>query len=86
MLHHAAAEDDPLWRDRQRDLRAELAEAVGFDVQDRMVRRRIAEFVVEPRDDGGAVRQTFEAVAVMRTHAGETKLVAIPVVAQRSAL
>ena len=56
VLHHAAAEDDPLRRDRQCDLRAELAKVIGFDVPDRMVRRGVAEFVAEPRDDRGAVR------------------------------
>ena len=86
MLHDAAAEDDPLRRDRQRDLGAELAEVVGFDVPDRMVRRGVAEFVTEPRDVRGAVGQTFETITVMQAYACEAELVVIPVVAQRSAL
>ena len=86
MLHHAAAEDDPLRRDRQRDLGAELAEVIGFDVPDQMVRRGVAAFVTEPRDVRGAVGQTFETIAVMQAYACEAELVVIPVVAQRSAL
>ena len=52
-----------------------MTEVIGFDAPDRVIGRRIAEFATQPRDDGGAVGQAFQTIAVVRAHAGEIEVV-----------
>ena len=70
-LHHAAADQNSLWRMTEHQECAQLAEIVGFDGPDGIGGRGVFERTSRTSDDRGATGQSFQAVLVIRTNAAK---------------